>query len=955
MEDYVRVLGSALRLQQIYVHTIIDSIVQQKKKRSKGVEADLKLILNVNLDARQYFYAKADEWWLGWLGKRGFLNITNESAANSRADDIRRPELQYLLRMAEKRPANVVNILLKLPAYTDTSNQAIYFYLLRICQSLPAHQLARVVEKIRSENWPALLDGVARQTGFEYDKMCETLANAKDYKSLFELIRAVLFVSTKEETERGSRYRDSPFFFEYLSHTGIFGRLAAVEAEYAEDALALVTEVLAEVVALGDKDVGSEGTPESEWDSLIRTMSLKQEGSSVFEVSDRYTLSDVDFFDLELGQTGPHEFQVDVRELVAVVKTLLVRLIGEKCAESAEARRIYEEYIASLPDSRAMWRLRLYAFSLCPKVFGDKLKRALYRPLRVERYYELTSGAEYERALKKGFSVLSEEEKQDFVQRAIQKFSQLPEDRKCDGSHILSMLTPFFNRKPELKKRAEEAGLWLNQSHSPKPVLRTGDEPREKKSRGADTLEEFEKRSVSEIARKLRNEWSPGMLYTQNATEDWRNPLNATGIGEQMRIDMPRRLPEYIENAGRFFERDRLDEHYTYLYLVGIQETIRNHREIARNADWDCVIDLLISIKDSGEKDPFLREKREPHWFESWVANWDSVHLVVTDILRELLAAQDGEPLLEFSRFRDRLFTIVSYLLAHPDPSPEDEQFDFPLGALAIRAMQNNADGKWATDPFKMAIDTVRGRAFEVYNLFVMQDGEAVSCDAKELYERVLEGESTRALMSMYGNSLSFFYFRDREWIRKLLPRIFPKQTEKKWLFSAAWEGFLSEDPYREMISDPGIQELYQRGLELIDDCYPRGQKHFVEPEVGISEHLAYAFMHFEECGLEYQLIRAFWDKGDPRQHAHFVRVLGQFFISWDGAEEFFTNSPKSKSKLRDLWDWLLKTVEDPAILCEFGLWFNLENGIFDPRLACTAHKANARKDGRNLGMATLS
>ena len=946
MEDYIRVFGSALRLQQIYVHTIIDSIVQKKKKRSKGMEEDLKLILSVNLDARQYFYAKADGWWLGWLWKKGFLNVTSESAVDSGADDIRIPELQYLVRMAEKRPANVVGILLTLPAYSDPSNQAVYYYFLRICQSLPAHQLARMVKKIRKEKWPTLMDGIATQTGFEYDKMCETLANAKDSKSLMVLTRAVLSVRTKEETNKESRYRDSPFFFEYLSHTGIFWRLAAVEAAYAEDALALATEVMAEVVALGDQDDEPEDPPESEWDALIQTMRLKQVGAPVFEISDRYALSDVDFFDLELGQTKPHAFQRDVRELATVVKTLLDRLVGERCTESAEIERIYEEHIVSLPDSRTMWRLRLYALSLCPRVFRDELKRALFRLFEVERYYEITSGAEYEKALHKGFPVLSEDEKQDFVQRTIQKFGQLPEDRKWDGSHILSMIIPFFNEKPELKKRAEEAGLWLDPDHRPKPVLRTDGEFKEKKSRGADTQEEFEKRSVAEIVRKLRNEWAPGVLHTQNTTDDRYNPRNATGIGDQMKIDMLRRLPEYIENADKFFERDRLDQHYTYLYLVGIQETIRNHREMPRRVNWDCVIDLLISIKESGEKDPFVREKREPHWFESWLANWDAVHLVATDILRDLLTAQEGKPLLDFDRFRDRLLTIVSYLLAHPEPSPGDEQFDIPESALDFRTMRNDADGKWATDPLNKALTTVRGRAFEVFNLFVVQDGDRVSGDAKKLYESVLERENTRALMSMFGCFLPFYYFRDNEWIRRLLPRIFPRDAAKKWLYSAAWEGYLSNDPYREIISDPVIQDLYHRGLDLTDDSYPRRQKHSVVPDEGISEHLALAFIYFKEFGSDHQLLKAFWDKGNSKQHAHFVQSLGRFFISRDNSEEFFTNNPESKSRLRNLWDWLIRKVEEPATLLELGLWINLDKGIFEPawlalRVKQTLEKTN--------------
>ncbi|MXX27762.1 MAG: hypothetical protein F4Z82_20235 [Caldilineaceae bacterium SB0668_bin_21] len=946
MENYVRVLGSALKLQQIYVHTIIDSIVQKKKGRSKGMKEDLKLILGVNLDARQYFFAKADEWWLGWLWKNGFLSITSESEEDSRPDSIRIPELHYLVRMGGKCPANVVNILLKIPVFPNVSNQTLLYYFLRICQSLPAHQLARVVKKIHKEKWPALMDGPAEQTGFEYSKMCKTLVTAKDYKNFLVLAKTVLIVRTEEEIGKSSRYSDTPFFFDYLSHTEIFEHLAAIEGTYAEEALALVTGVMAEVVALGEQDSRRRGLPESEWDALMQSMRSKQINASVFAATDRYSFSDVDFFDFELGQMDPNSFQSDVRKLVAVLKTLLDRIFGGECVESKQARRVYENHIVPLPDSRVIWRLKLYTWSLLPEIFTKELKAAFFRLFEVERYYDITSGSEYEKALQKGFSVLSEDEKQDFVQKTIQEFSQLPEDRRCDGSHILSTILPFLNGNPQLKEQAEATGFELDPNHEPRPVIRVDDEFREIQSRGLDPLEDFGSRPVAEIAGKLRNEWTLEELYAHNTERDRYNPVNARGIGEQMRDDMPRRLPEYIENAELFFERDVLDHYYTYLYLIGIEETIQKHRSTALEENWDGVIDLLIAIKKSGEQVPFERGRREPNWFDSWLANWDAVHLVATDVLRALLTEQDGKALLELGKCRDRIFRIISYLLSYPEPLPEDEQFETPSNALDLRAMHDDADGKWATDPLRMAVDTVRGRAFEVFTLFVEQDGKMIRRDAKELYEKVLERENTRALMSMYGRFLPQFYFRDKGWIRTLLPQIFPQDAVKKWLYTAAWEGYLTNNLDGDIISDPEIQNLYQRALEIGNSDYPRGQRHSKEPNEGIAEHLAFAFMRYKEFELDHQLLKAFWETNNLKQHTHFVSFLGRYFISWNKAEKFFTNNPESKRKLRELWDWLIERVTEPEILMELGLWINLDSGIFEPawlvqRVKQTLEKTN--------------
>ena len=886
-------------------------------------------LINVDLDARRYFFHEADERWLDWLWRNGFLDAIKEEAAT--LFTTRTPELDYLLRMAGKRPDIVVDIILDTPISTDTRSQEVVYGFLRICSALPANQLARVVDKIRAEQWIQLIDSIFTQSAFEYEAMLKTLADGSDFESFLVLAEAVLAVRPREKMEKDPYFYESPFYLEYLSRTNIFGLLATVGPDSAEDALSLATKIMAEVAALDEQDVGPEFQPESERDALIQEMRHRQVGAPVFEVTDRYTLSDVDFFDLELGQSGPHSFHGDFHEMAAVVKTLLSRLVGERCTESSDVKRIYENHIVSLPDSRVIWRLRLYALSLCPRVFRDDLRSALFRLFEVERYHEIISGAEYEKALQKGFPVLSGDEKQDFVQQTIRLFSQLSEDRKYDGSRILSMLLPFLDEKPQLKKQAVEEGLWLDPSYRPKPVLRTGGEFKEIRSRGTDTQEEFEKQPVADIARKLRSEWNPAILHEQNSTGDRYSPLNAKGIGNQIKVDMPRRFSEYIENAEQFFERDVLDQHYTYTYLIGIQETILNHRKTAFEANWNNVVDLLIAIKKSGEKDPFERETRAPNWFETWLADWDAVHLVATDIVLELISEKDGLTLLDFSKYRDQIFAVLSYLLKYPAPSPADEDFEVPGSASDIKAMRDDPAGKWATDPLNMAINTVRGRAFYVFNQFVFADGERIKNDVKQLYEDVIQRENTRAVLAMFGRHLSNFYFRDKNWTRKLLPLIFPQDTAKTWLYSAAWEGYLSAEPYGEMITDPEIQGLYQRALALTDSDFPPRQKHTKEPDEGIAEHLALAFMYFKEFDLDNQLLQAFWKKDNPKQHAHFVQSLGRFFISEDDSEEFFSDNPESKNRLRDLWDWLLQKQEKQEVFEKLGLWINLDKGIFEP------------------------
>ena len=869
-------------------------------------------LINVDLDARRYFFHRADERWLDWLWRNGFLDAIKDENANPLA--ARKPELEYLLRMAEKRPDIVVDIMLATPITTDTRSQEVAYGFIRVCGSLPADQLARMVVKIRDERWIPLIDAIYRNSAFDSKEMLKTLADANDFKSLLALAEAALAVRPSEELTDGRLVKDNPFYLEYLARAGIFAQLASLPTEYAEGALALAIRKLSDVLA----------------------------------ISNEFGLFEVDFFTLQLGQADT--WQVEVRELAAVVKTLAVRLIGKRCDDAQTAREIYGRHFASLPDNRVMRRLAFFVLSLCPAAFKDYLKQAYFSLFEADNYYDVSSGTEYEKALRKGFHVLSTEDKKSYVEGILETFGRQL-DRKRVGSLILSMTLPHLDEMPALRERVENEGLVLDPEYEPRPD--TGMEDGEAKivsSQAPVSKEEFGQLPVAQIAMKLRNEWRPAELNARNTADDFYNPTNAEGVGVRLQSDMPERLQEYAENATLFFESDALDPHYTYAFLNGMREAIQNHRDVAAEINWDAVFSLCCAIQGSGEKNPFPREERPRSWYDNWLANWDAVHSALADTLRELLTQKDGLGPVDIGSYRDRVLGTVSYLLAYPDPSASDEQFDERGSASDIRAMRNDADGKWATDPFTLGINSVRGRAFEAFVRFVMLDGEEIRSDVKELYEGVLQRENTRALMFMSGRYVSIFYSRDKDWTRKLLPQIFSQDPVKKWLYSAAWEGYLSARLYGDMISDPAFQALYLRALDLTDSDYPRGQRQFKDPAKGIAEHLALAFMHYNQFGLYHPLLKAFWENENPKQHAHFVQSLGRFFISSENSEGFFANNPESKSRLRDFWDWLLNEQEKQSVFMQFGLWINLDKGIFDPawlaqRLKQTLEKTNGLLD----------
>ena len=361
-------------------------------------------------------------------------------------------------------------------------------------------------------------------------------------------------------------------------------------------------------------------------------------------------------------------------------------------------------------------------------------------------------------------------------------------------------------------------------------------------------------------------------------------------------------------------------------------------------------------IKVSGEKAPFEEERRERGWFDTFRAGWGAVHFAMTEVLQALLTERNGLVPIDLGVFRDRIFSIGSYLLSYPDPCPEDEQIE-----TATSKTKSSGDADFTvSDPLHMAVNSVRGQAYKAFAFFMDQDGKKykredkvkIDSDVKKLYEGALEKEKTRAIMFMFGHYLPFFYFRDRDWIRGLLQKIFPPERDKKHLYTAAWEGYLAQNLYEGMFFDPEIQKLYERGLALTDTDYPPQQEHFKKPDEGIAEHLALAFMHYKKFRFDHPLFDAFWKKNNPERHANFVDFLGHTFVSGNNASahELLEKEPASKERLKQFWDWLLENYENPKPFIQFDFWITLENGIFEPawlaeRVRKTLEKTNGALD----------
>ncbi|HBR78874.1 MAG TPA: hypothetical protein DEA46_00400 [Candidatus Moranbacteria bacterium] len=882
-------------MNQIKLHKRIVELIQVGPSSVDFEE--IKKIVSTNDDARDYFFNKADKDWLVWLWENGFLDAIKKPADDKNQYSYTLPELQYLVNISEKDPAGVVNFMLEVPISEENFNPEVINRFAYICSSLPREQLVRMVLKIKKDGWIQLMEKF-NNFGFEYKQMFEKLSEAKDWKSVLILAEAVLAVRPKESADEKETFgTENPFYFRNLGEIEIFKHLTEIDGENLENALKLVLDVMKKII------------PNKK----------RKNKSEIFEVEDSFGLFDVDFFTLELEDDRHSSYRDDVKNLAAVMKKLIERLFAKNSAKPEKMKRMYAEYVETLPATRSMWRFSLFVLSLHPQIFQAELKKAFFRFFEENKNgYDLIFGAEYEQSLKKGFSVLSNEDKRKFIGNVIEYFSEKRKDEKDEFWHKVKgreIIACVFSELDENEKNKAEEKLEgkIAEEFSPEPSIVSGGMAGFIAAKAPVTLEDLQKLEVSEIVSNLCEIWSPKNLRDLDTERDSMNPLNADGMGKLLKQDIAQRFNSYIDSAELFFKRDILDQHYTHSFLQGAYDVLRENKFEKENVDFGKLLILIEGIVKSDADENFPKENDRRQEFDTWLVGWKSVFYSMADVVKELLGEGKTQMVIDFSIHREKLLFVIKHLLAHRSPDLEKNT-------------------KEESEPFFVAINSVRGRAFQALVLFVYREGEnysekVISKEVKEIFEDVLEKEKTFAIMFLFGHYLPSFYYRDKKWITSLMPKIFSQDEDRFDLYLATWEGYLSSNIYGDMFVQ--FKDLYERAIQLDPKTYTE-RKYFKNLDEGLATHLALAYVHFPDFEIGSKLFELFWKNQNITRQKEFISFVGRHIISNTNAATIIKENKVDVQKIKDLWDWILEKVENAEVFAGFGFWVDKEQNVFD-------------------------
>lgn len=893
-------------MNQIELHTKIDEVLETSIE-SVNME-DVASLINTNDDSKQYFYSKADEKWLEWLWKNKFLKDIYKKAEDLTQYSFRMPELNYLVRIAENIPEIITEIILDVKISKDSYNPEVVDQFTSICSKLSSVYLKKIVKKIRDEKWVTLM-GSYTLYGFEYADMLKKLNESRDYESILILSEAILTVRRKAAvSEKNKIYtEDDIFYIHDIVETKVFSCLLDIDPKYYEQTLSLVSSVLKQ--AIGN--------------------------------SEEYALYDVDFFKLNLREAEDDSYKEDIKCLVAVICELVPKMFDILSGDTKKIINLYDKYIDVLQKTKSMNRLRLYVQSLKPDIFKKDLINKFNRLFTSKNCYDEIQGAEYEQALRKSFNVYSLKEQREYIDNVFNLFTQKTskeEDERWNkhyGSSILSVLFDYLT--DEDQKHALELDFHVKKEYEPEPTIgkiRSG----EVNPQPPITSEEFSRLSILEIVNKLKYDWTPEELK-KIKNQDFLNPRDADGVSMLLKDNIKRRIHVYLENADVFFDRKVLIPHYTNSYLRGILEALEENRQNKSSYNFEKLFVLLNKIIESDLKDSFVKKKNGQ--VDRWLANWSYIPSTMSDLVETLIKQKDTITIINFRSYREKILNIINYLLNFPDPVTEDEKIK-----TASETTKDPSDKKYQiSDPFSIAINSVRGRAFQVLLHYVYQDNKnfnnaKISKEVKKIYKKVLSNENTRAIMFMFGHYLPTFYYRDRKWIMEMTSLIFNSKSKNKYLKLAALEGYLSSDVYKEIFFEPKIQKLYGENILTKNIKYPN-QKFFKNPKESLAIHMALAFTFYKEFDFDHNLFKKFWRSASIDQISEFVSFIGKMFISGNDvkADTFIKENKWLAQRLFKLWELVL-TIKYKKVLEKMGAWMSLQKNIFDSKV----HVAYIRK-----------
>lgn len=780
------------------------------------------------------------------------------------------PQSQYLRRMAEQAPEEVLRIIERIP---ETDNIRIHEDLVAAAGALPVPLAARLTARV--VNW--ISNPYHFRLPEEAGKLVAHLAQGGEVDSALRISRVLLAVSVDPPSAATlGPLNISPSamgrFHEWEYQRILSTYMPDLVRADGEKTMALLCDLLGEAITKSrgdaDSDVSYVWLPAVEQTSQERDHGIREHLVRAIRDAAIATIE---------------------REPTSLLR-VLARLEGERWQIF---RRIALSLLAHFHD-------------LAPELARDRvMDPSLQEDVNVFHEFWLLA--------RKAFPKLSPPDREAFLERLLEKRradeakaeeQETPEERE-DGK---VMARAWFYRRLTLLKDVLPP-KWRSEHEALRETIGPFEHPEFLYYMSGVSwvgptspveAKDLVSMTVAELSEFLRT-WTPQEGVWEATPE---------GLGRIVTGIVTEAPEKYAESAAAF---TGLDPTYVRALLFGLTEA----RKAGRLFAWSEVLVLCEWVIDQPRDMPGRspgRLERDPDW--SWARK------AVVTLLSEGMTGNEGE--IPIDRRQD-VWGLIEPLTRDPEPTPDyeeehSENLD-PL-TLSINTVRGEAMhtvmrySLWVRRSFETGGEQSRAQA----GFREMPEVQAV------LEEHLqIEHDPARAVRAVYGQWFPWLVLLDRDWTADNATRIFPVGEDRAALWDAAWDAYVGfGGPYDHafaLLRDEYLRAIRDIGRERVQAVLAESS------DERLAEHLTVFYwrgkLQLDEGGL----LRAFYSQAPARLRAHALGFVGH---ALHGPEK--PPVPDAvRERLQSLWQWRLEETrgqersERMVELAEFGWWFASE------------------------------
>ena len=384
-------------------------------------------------------------------------------------------------------------------------------------------------------------------------------------------------------------------------------------------------------------------------------------------------------------------------------------------------------------------------------------------------------------------------------------------------------------------------------------------------------------------------------------------PFEATpeGLGRIFTEVIAKDLDGYVAQADEF---RTVDPTFVRFFFNGLESASKDKKPFTSPSVLGLAAWVVAQAREIPGRHKALMEA-DPDW--SWTRGTIATFLEA--------GLHEGPAQIPFTQ-RALVWQIIEPLTNDPDPTPEHEA----------------KYGGSNMDPSTMAINTVRGKAFNAmiaYALWVrrhldhLPERPTATFEVMPEVRRVLDEhldvarDPSLTIRSVYGHYFPWLQLLDRPWAEAAVDRIFPTAPEHAALHAAAWETYLVFcQPYKDVL--PVLRDQYACAVATVAGYDPAAKRRF-SPEDRLGEHLVVYYWQ-GTIAIDDPLLVDFFRLAPDKVRGHAIEYVGR---SLGNTKQDL--APAMAQRLRDLWAWRLRTAQVPGNimayreeLAAFGWWF---------------------------------